>query len=179
VGGAPAQFEQLFDDCYDAVHRYAARRVTSEAVQDVVADTFLVAWRRYEELEGEPLPWLLGIARRVAANHLRAGARREALNVRLRTERSALSAVQANGHVLAERDPRLGAALAQLREHDREALMLVAWEGLDHRAAARALGCSTGAFTVRVHRAKRKLARALSGEHPQPIEVPREARSPL
>ena len=87
MSDAKLPFEDVFNGCYDAVHRYAARRVASEAVQDVVAETFLVAWRRYDELRGEPLPWLLGIARRVDANQLRAGARREALHDRLRTER--------------------------------------------------------------------------------------------
>ena len=79
----PGPFEATFDAHWQAVSRYAARRVAAEAVQDVVSETFLVAWRRYDELDGEPLPWLLGIARRVAANQRRAGARRRALLERL------------------------------------------------------------------------------------------------
>jgi RNA polymerase sigma-70 factor (ECF subfamily) len=70
----------------------------------------------------------------------------------------------------------LHTALAGLSERDREALLLVAWDGLDHRAAARVMDSSTGAFTVRVHRARRRLARALSDEQSDLI-VPREARS--
>jgi len=176
VSDVPHPFEAVFNGYYGAVHRYAARRVAPEAVQDVVAETFLVAWRRYGELRGEPLPWLLGIARRVAANQLRAGARREALHARLRTEQR----VVPDGG-LPERDSQLATALATLgdRDRDREALMLVAWDGLEHRDAARVMGCTTGAFAVRVHRARRKLARALGGEQQHPIEVPREARSPL
>ncbi len=155
-------FEDVFNGSYDAVYRYAARRVASEAVQDVVAETFLVAWRRYDDLRGEPLPWLLGIARRVAANQLRAGARREALHARL----SAESRPQ-QGTDLAQTDLRLAAALAALGKRDREALMLVAWDGLEHRDAARVMGCSTGAFTVRIHRARRRLARGLHGKEQQ------------
>jgi DNA-directed RNA polymerase specialized sigma24 family protein len=56
VSDAREQFEQVFLGCYDAVYGYAVRRVAPEAVQDVVSDTFLVAWRRYAELDGEPLP---------------------------------------------------------------------------------------------------------------------------
>ena len=74
-----ADFEQLFRDHYNAVHRYAARRVRSDAVQDVVAEAFLTAWRRHDELRGDPLPWLLGVTRRLTANHLRGNARRDAL----------------------------------------------------------------------------------------------------
>jgi RNA polymerase sigma-70 factor, ECF subfamily len=175
VSDEQERFERVFRGCYEAVYAYAARRVAPEAVQDVVSETFVVAWRRYAELDGEPLPWLYGIARRVAANHLRGSARREALRRRLHTEPPASEASELGVH-----DPRLAAALAALGERDREALRLVAWEGLDHRDAASAMGCSTGAFAVRVHRARRRLARALASEETSLIEqIPQEARSPL
>ncbi|MGD0197608.1 MAG: sigma-70 family RNA polymerase sigma factor [Solirubrobacteraceae bacterium] len=133
--------------------RYAARRVAGEAAQDVVSETFLVAWRRFGELDGAPLPWLLGIARRVAANQRRAGARRDALVQRLGPAPVSEPRVE---------DERLAVALAALGERDREALLLVVWDGLDHREAALVLGCSTGAFTVRLHRARQRLARELA-----------------
>ena len=166
------QFEQVFLDCYEAVYRYAARRVPPEAVQDVVSDTFLTGWRRHRELKGEPLPWLLGIARRTAANHRRSRARRDALHERLSAEHAASEEIH-----LGVDDPRLAIALATLAECDREALMLVAWDGLEHRAAARVLGCSTGAFTVRLHRARGRLERALAGAESNVIDVTKEARS--
>ena len=166
-----AQFEQLYQDCYEAVLRYAARRVAPEAVQDVVSETFLAAWRRYGDLRGEPLPWLLGIARRTAANHRRSGSRRAALRTRLSSEQAPPA------YPLDDRDPGVGAALATLSERDREALMLVAWDGLEHRVAATVMGCSPGAFTVRVHRARRRLEQALEGVQSSPIEVSQEARS--
>jgi RNA polymerase sigma-70 factor (ECF subfamily) len=169
----PDRFERIFTDCYDAVFRYAARRVAAEAVQDVVSETFLVAWRRHGELKGDPIPWLLGIARRVAANQRRSGARRDALEQRLRVQ--PVSA--ATGHEVAGHDRRLATALEALGERDREALMLVVWDGLEHRDAARVMGCSTGALAVRVHRARRRLARALTDEEPARIAVPEGARS--
>jgi RNA polymerase sigma-70 factor (ECF subfamily) len=167
------QFERIYQDCYAAVQRYTARRVPAAAIQDVVADTFLTAWRRYPELSGEPLPWLLGIARRTAANQRRGGARRDALQERLRREQHTSDELPALGGD----DAQLAAALATLSERDREALTLVAWDGLEHRIAASVMGCSTGAFTVRVHRARRKLERSLAGEKRSPIDVVREARS--
>jgi RNA polymerase sigma factor (sigma-70 family) len=165
-------FEHVYQDCYEAVQRYAARRVAPEAIQDVVSETFLTAWRRYADLDGEPLPWLLGIARRTAANHRRSGSRRAALRERLSAERQ-----QCSYEPLDDRDPRLANALATLSERDREALLLVAWDGLEHRVAASVMGCSTGAFTVRLHRARRKLERVLECDQTSPIDVTRQARS--
>jgi RNA polymerase sigma-70 factor, ECF subfamily len=172
VSDSREQFERVYQDCYAAVHRYAARRVAPAAVQDVVSETFLTAWRRYAELSGEPLPWLLGIARRAAANQRRGGARREALRERLTGEERVSDEQRLN-----DSDPQVAVALATLSERDREALTLVAWDGLEHQVAASVMGCSTGAFTVRVHRARRKLERALAGEKLSPVDVIREARS--
>lgn len=165
-------FEQVFQDCYDPVLRYAARRVRPEAVQDVVSETFLAAWRRYDELKGEPLPWLLGIARRTAANQRRGSARRDALHQRLSGEHAS-----AGEDRPALDDMRLQGALATLAARDCEALMLVAWDGLEHRVAASVMGCSTGAFTVRIHRARRKLRQALGEAELHPIDVTQKARS--
>jgi RNA polymerase sigma factor (sigma-70 family) len=171
VSDTQQQFEQVFNRCYRAVYSYAARRVEPAAVQDVVSETFLIAWRRRAELEEPALPWLLGVARRVAANHRRSDARRGALHERLLLEQPL---VHDSGP--SARDPRLLGALAGLNERDREALMLVAWDGLDHRSAAKVMGCSSGAFSVRVHRARGRLARALSDAKPETVEIPEQAR---
>jgi RNA polymerase sigma-70 factor (ECF subfamily) len=172
VRSDPGPFETTFDAHWRAVSRYVARRVAPEAVQDVVSETFLVAWRRYDELNGEPLPWLLGIARRVAANQRRSGARRRALLERLH----GVAAAERRSDVLPG-DRRLAAAWALLGERDREALMLVAWDGLDHRDAATVMGCSTSAFTVRLHRARRRLAGLLGRDEKGAIELPAQAES--
>jgi RNA polymerase sigma-70 factor, ECF subfamily len=169
LGDDRARFEAVFDDCHDAVVRYAARRVTAESVQDVVSETFLVAWRRFGELEGEPLPWLLGIARRTAANQRRSRARREALVERLRGQRDA-------GEVILAGDSRLAAALAALSDRDRDAVLLIAWDGLSQRDAAAVIGCSVGALAVRLHRARKRLARSLSEERPHGAYIVGDAR---
>ena len=64
-----ARFERIWHDCASAVAAYALRRTSPEAVEDAVAETFLVAWRRLDEVPAEPLPWLYGVARRTLANH--------------------------------------------------------------------------------------------------------------
>jgi RNA polymerase sigma-70 factor (ECF subfamily) len=171
VSTSEAEFERAFREYHDAVYRYVARRLAADAVQDVVSETFLVAWRRYSELQGDPLPWLLGVARRATANHLRGDARRGALHTRLSTELPAVSPHDP------ESESELTLALTTLPERDREALMLIAWDGLDHRVAASVMGCSTTAFAVRIHRARRKLPRALNTEREETITTTSQARS--
>jgi RNA polymerase sigma-70 factor (ECF subfamily) len=157
VTAEPVVFERMFRAHHVAVYRYVARRVEAAAVQDVVAETFLTAWRRFDELAGEPLPWLLGIARRVSANHLRGRARRVALREKLETEPQA-------EHAEAVVDGALLSALMTLRDGEREVLLLVAWDGLTNREAAIVVGCSASAFAVRLYRARRRLAQVLSSQ---------------
>lgn len=154
-------FERMFRAHHAAVHRYVTRRVEEPVVADLVAETFLVAWRRQDEIAGDPLPWLLGVARRVCANHLRSRQRRLALNERL----AAQPAHGPDSEIApACQDRGLRQALAGLSERDREALLLVAWDGLTNREAARVLGCSAPTFAVRLHRARARLAAALQSE---------------
>ena len=175
---AHTRFQALFEAHRVAIFAYARRRVDADAAADVVADTFLVAWRRLDAVPDDALPWLYGVARKVVANQLRAARRADALVDRLVGDHAA--AAEHVAHACAP-DPRvlaLHAALARLGERDREALRLVAWEGLDAERAARAAGCTRATFAVRLHRARRRLAAAMSEERAaavSPLEVPREA----
>lgn len=135
------------------------RRCSSSHADDVVADVFLVAWRRLGDVPDDALPWLLGTARRVLANYTRAQNRRSALRERLSAEASTGPA-----GVPGDSDRTLLRALARLRPADREALLLVAWEGLEPARAARVLGVRPATFGVRLHRARRRLAAALGAE---------------
>jgi RNA polymerase sigma factor (sigma-70 family) len=152
-------FEALFAAHYWAVRGYVLRRSPSAAVEDVVAETFLVAWRRLDGIGADPLPWLLGVARRVLANQQRAERRRGALTARLQ----GLFPGQApNWEPPAAMSDELAVAMVKLSPQEREALLLVAWEGLDSARAARAAGCTPVAFRARLHRARRHVAAALA-----------------
>ncbi|HEY3775205.1 MAG TPA: RNA polymerase sigma factor [Solirubrobacteraceae bacterium] len=150
-------FETLFAEHYVDVRGYVLRRSGAHArssVDDAVAETFLVAWRRIEDIGPDPLPWLLGVARRVLANQRRGDRRRLALADQLRRTTTPNQTFA----LAPELSDRLRGALLALSPREREALMLVAWEGLSPERAAHAAGCSAAAFRVRLHRARRHLA---------------------
>ena len=153
-------FEALFRENYAAVRGYALRRASPEAAQDVVAETFLVAWRRLDDVPADALPWLLGVARRVLANDRRGQGRREALLDRLARvdDRGSADVDEVDPTDIS---PELRTALDALPPAALEALLLIAWEELTPADAAKALGCSQATFRARLYRARRALARAL------------------
>ena len=143
---------------------YVLRRTQSpDDAADVVAETFLTAWRRLDDLPRglEARLWLYGVARRVLANHRRGERRRLRLTERLRDDIAQL--LDASEPALSEELEAVVQALGQLREKDREILGLVAWEGLSHEELGSVLGCSPNAAKIRLHRARRRLARRLTG----------------
>lgn len=156
----PDRFEDLFRATAPAVRSYLRRHVEPDAVDDAVAETFTVAWRRLDRVPERPLPWLLVVAHNMARHHWRSRRRAEGLW---------FDAVRTHWHQPAEspeegvlrRDEAL-AALAQCSDLEREALLLTAWEGLAHAEAARVAGCSTRAFTVRLSRARARFDRAFA-----------------
>lgn len=152
-----ARFEEIYAATYEPILGYAVRRCSSpEDAADVVAETFTVAWRRFDELPaGEKARlWLYGVARRVLANHRRGESRRRLRTAELRDEIAAVSADPVDASAI-------GQAFGELSDDDRELLGLVAWEGLDHSGISAVLGCSKGAARVRLHRARKRFSRAL------------------
>lgn len=164
---ARARFEELFRDHHVAVVGYVRRRAPQEAVDDIVGETFLVAWRRLDRVPDEQLPWLLAVARNVLATQRRGAGRRRALTLRLGHAAVGRAEPPAGGCVESAIDSRLETALSRLAPKDREALALIAWDGLQPHEAARVLGDSAGAFRVRLHRARQRL-RALLEERSEP-----------
>jgi RNA polymerase sigma factor (sigma-70 family) len=152
-----ARFEQLYNDNYHLILGYAMRRTTDEEAADVVAETFLVAWRRLSDVPADDSVrlWLYGTARRVLANRRRGDRRRIRLAARLRatTETAVKPELDAGGTV--------AAAFARVPAGQRELLALVAWEELDSGQIAAVLGCSPNAARIRLHRARRCFAREL------------------
>ena len=161
-----ARFERLYRQHGPDVHAYVVRRVGWERADDIVADVFVVAWRRLEAVPDEAMPWLLGVARKTIANRLRSTRRQFALATRLAAQ---VPAVQMES---SSSDAAVLAALGSLRERDREVLMLIAWEGLGGREASKVLGCSHAAFRVRLHRSRARFAKALRAAEAR-AELPR------
>jgi RNA polymerase sigma factor (sigma-70 family) len=167
------RFERCFRDHYAQLLAFSMRRVSGrEIAEDVVADSFAVAWRRRDRIPDPALPWLYAIAAHVVANQRRSNRRRRDLDTRLAHEIAVVASRSDPAESLDRRDA-FSAAFALLAESEREVLRLIAWEGLDTRDAAQVFGCSPGAFRVRLHRARRKLARQLEAAE----RTPREGRS--
>jgi RNA polymerase sigma factor (sigma-70 family) len=147
------RFEVLFRTHYAVVAGYFARRAGPDAVDDLVDEVFLAAWRRLDQVPAQVRPWLLAVARNVLGTHIRGRRRRRALGLRL-----ALAAADEPAPAPNLGEPEVtaavGSALAALKPRDREALCLIAWEGLTPAEAAAVLGESPAAFRVRLHRAR-------------------------
>lgn len=159
-----AQMNALFTSYAADVYAFALRRTSPSAAQDVVSETFLVAWRRFESVPDTAKPWLLGVARRVLANQRRSDGRQVALRTRLETPQlnaAGPEVAELAEHAGAHSDSTVLAALDTLTPGERDAITLVAWDGLSTDEAAIVLGCTRAAFYVRVHRARRRLAAAL------------------
>lgn len=153
------RFSALFEHTHVALLGYAVRRVADPAdAADVVAETYLVAWRRLDDvpLGAEARPWLFGVARRVLANHYRGERRRHALAERLRDSLAqVVPPPEVHEPSLVER------AVARLGDDDRELLHLLAWEELAREEIAVAMGLSRATVRVRLHRARARLREAM------------------
>ena len=157
------KFRVLYEAAYPRVLGYALRRTpTPEDAADLVAETFLTAWRRFEELPpgDEARLWLYGVARRLLANQRRGELRRSALSERLAGELETLA--PAWHDALPSDLTAFATAWQRLRAEDREVLGLVVWEGLSTADLAHVMGWSRALAQLRVHRARRRLAAELA-----------------
>jgi RNA polymerase sigma-70 factor (ECF subfamily) len=164
VESADRRFRALYDAHGSSVLTYFKRRTESETAQDCAAETFLVAWRRIDEVPpcDEALPWLYGVARRVLANHSRSGSRMGRLMARLAGLRSDSPANPETVVLRRAEEAALVDAVNRLRPNERELLLLATWEELPHAQIGESLGCSAHAIDQRIHRAVRHLARELA-----------------
>jgi len=166
---AEARFRRLYADHGRAVLAYAVRRSSDPAdAADVVAETFLVAWRRLIDIPSgdQARLWLYGVARRTLANQRRTERRRVRLAERLRrelpVELAAAAVTPSGGAVMA--------ALGMLAEADRELLLLAAWEQLEPAEIATVLGITRTAARSRLHRARVRLREQL-GDDAEPAAL--------
>lgn len=168
-----ARFDAVFRRYHGDIRRFLDRRcVDSSPVDDLLAETFLVAWRKRNQMPREPLPWLYAVARRVLANHRRSERTRGGIRRRLEADPT-------NYPTLTPQDDStsdaVAAAFADLSPRDQEVLRLHVWEDLSAQDAARVLGCSTATYAVRLHRARKRLAGTI--EATGPARSPRAAPS--
>ena len=161
---AVRRFTALYDELYPRVHAYAVSRSGRTLAEEVTSETFCVVWRRFRDLPEPPLPWILGIARNVLRENYRANARQESLTTELSNWTSSVPDI---GEAVEERTSVLR-GLAALPDADRELLTLVAWHGLSTEEAAKVIGCSKATYFVRLHRARKRLERAMADETPMP-----------
>ncbi len=165
--GDPEQFAAVFRRHAPEIQRYVVRRLGADAAEDVVADTFLTAFRlrsRYQPDRPDARPWLYGIATNLIGRH-----RRTEIRQYRALARTGIDPVtepftdQADARVSAGAESRrLAAALARLPAVHRDPLLLVAWGDLSYEQAAVALGVPVGTVRSRLSRARGKLRQALA-----------------
>ena len=156
-------FTAIVDEVYQPLQRYLRRRASIDDADELLDDVLLTLWRRLPDVPEEAaLPWCYGVARRTLGNHRRAGRRHLNLVARL--------AAQPHQPLLDETGvgdyPELADALARLPEADREVLRLWAWEQLEPREMALVLNSTPNAVSLRLSRAKKKLAAQLERQNP-------------
>lgn len=164
-GGWERRFEAFYTAHYQAIAGYVRRRVAPHEADDVIAQVFTVAWRRFGEVPAPPgdRPWLFGVARNSVAEHRRSERRRLHLQARLSQDAATAAPLAAATEPSGE---QIRAALNGLRPADREALRLVLWDELSHSEAAAVLGCTSNAFELRYRRARSAVREAVIAMHP-------------
>jgi RNA polymerase sigma-70 factor (ECF subfamily) len=158
-----SRFDTIWNEHRLQVLAYCLRRASGSDAEDACAETFLVVWRRLDEVPAPPrtLPCIYGIARRVLSNQTRAFYRRGRLQQRLAG--LGLSPTNDPMHLVVQsaEDKVVAEAVRRLKPTDREIVRLDAWEDLTREEIAEAMGMTRAAVDQRIHRAYQRLARAL------------------
>jgi RNA polymerase sigma factor (sigma-70 family) len=160
----PADFRVVFDRHFPAIHRYLRHRRGSDAADDLAAETFVRAFAsrsRFRPHGPDARAWLYAIATNLLRDEARRDMRRGTLLRRLSAEPPPPAAAIADAP-----DPALAAALAALRDDERDVLLLFAWADLSYEEIAAAMGTRVGTVRSRLSRARARLRRALEREDP-------------
>ena len=167
-------FEDFYSSHAMPVLDYVRRRVGVADAEDVLAQVFMVAWRRFRDipLAPEDRLWVFGVARRAVAEHRRASLRRQRLQQRLAQEGRPVPPLSAS---FVELQARVDRTVAQLRPAEQAVLRLVAWEGYSHAEAATVLGCSPNALELRYRRARSRFRHLFQA--PPPLTAPEPTRA--
>ncbi len=155
------RFVEIYERSYRHVYGYCRRRTSADNVEDVVADTYLTAWRKIDQVPpgDDCLPWLYGVAYRVLSHEYRGTSRRRRLAQKLESVGATPVSVPEEYIVMRDESRLVLQALENLKPTDQEILRLTTWEELSHEEVAVALGISNGAARQRLHEAKKNLTR--------------------
>jgi RNA polymerase sigma-70 factor, ECF subfamily len=167
----PGRFGLIFARHSEAILRYAHARLGADLAEDVLAETFLAAFRQragYDLSRPDARPWLYGIAIHRISRHRRADQRSRRALARIPFEPATgdFSDQSADRVTAQALGPRLVAVLSGLPRADRELLLVIAWGGLSYEEAAQALGMPVSTVRSRLHRIRLKTRRALGGANP-------------
>ena len=159
VDDPKSRFRTLYTSTFSDIYAYATRALAPDLseIDDVVAEVYLVVWRRIDELPQSPQDrlWLFGVARNVVRNTRRSANRRHLLFDRIhRQPRLPVGSSEPS-------DVDVMDALRRLSPNEREVMQLMVWDGLSAAETAEVIGCSINVVQVRLHRARRRLARRL------------------
>lgn len=178
--GSQRRFEDVFAAYHQRIYAYCRRRADAGMARDAASETFLVAWRRIEDIPAgdQALPWLYGVARRVLANQYRSRKRQRRLVLRIGGQRSDPVPDPETQVLRRAEEQEVVDALSRLRPADQELLRLAVWEELPHGEIGEILGCSAHAVDQRIRRASQRLASELkrSGHRDQQMTPKPESR---
>jgi RNA polymerase sigma-70 factor (ECF subfamily) len=177
----PEQFALLFRRHASGLGRYAARRLGPGPAEDIVAETFLAAFRhrdRYDVTRSDARPWLHGIAGNLIRRHYRDEVRQLRALARTGHDPVAESFTDRSDARLSADAARraVAAALAALDSDQRDVVLLIAWAGLTYDQVAEALGVPEGTVRSRMNRARTRLRAALGGADPTSVLDEQEHR---
>ncbi|WP_410671709.1 RNA polymerase sigma factor [Amycolatopsis sp. cmx-4-68] len=167
----PSLFAVIFDRHSRHIHRYLVRRLGPVVADDVLADTFLIAFdkrAKFDLAHPDARPWLYGIATNLVARQRRVEVRELKLRMAVGPPADEIGhadrvADQVSAQALGK---RLDRALATLRPRERDVLLLVAAEGLGYQEVAEALAIPVGTVKSRLNRARGRVRAELGDLDP-------------
>ena len=164
------RFEDLYEATYQDVLAYCRRRVPIDDADDVVSATYVVAWRRLDDVlsADSPVAWLYGVAYRSIGNHRRGSGRLASLRMKLRWSPPQRVLAPEDEVEISDEVSRAIVALESLTPADQELIRLAVFEDLSRREIGEVLGLSPAAVASRLYRARAELRRAFDADEGGP-----------
>jgi RNA polymerase sigma-70 factor, ECF subfamily len=159
-----AEFEQRLADCPTLAYRVALGVLRNSAeAEDVAQEAMLRAYRNFHRLRDRDRfrAWLVRTAWRLALDRIRSAGRRERRERAVMVMESCREAQVESVLATREFERHLAAALNELPEKLRMAIVLAAIEGYNTREVAKLVGVPEGTVKSRLHLARKRLAEAL------------------